>query len=217
MFSAYLHEEMRQCYLNGHDHAALVTACALLDFAVKDAIHFKLFVEADCVFNPDEWDKIDALKFGQAVNRAKRCGIVSKEEWKKLEWVRQHIRNVYMHGQTPNWIKDKQDTVIEGDLETGELREVTTSARENIVLQRNVRIVADRNICDDVVMLVDRLVRTLNTRSLRRLEEWKKVNVSKPTYEQVDRILQSMREKGLDADLITTRDYPDDIPPSSGE
>lgn len=216
MFSAYLHEEMRQCYLNGHDHAALVTACALLDFAVKDAIHFNLFVEADCIFNPDEWDKIDALKFGEAANLAKTRGIVSKQEWKKLEWVREHIRNVYMHGQTPHWIKDKNDKIIEGNLETGEVREVTVSARENIVLQRNVRIVADRNVCDQVVRLVDWFVRTLNGRALRRLDEWKKANPSKPTYQQVDRILQSMREEGLNANLITTADYPDDMPSAVG-
>jgi len=104
-FVAYLHEEMRQCYLNGHDHATLVTACALIDFAVKDAIEFEMFVKAECVFNADEWDKIDKLRFGDVINMAKRRGIVTKEEWKQLDWIREHIRNVYMHGQTPDWIK----------------------------------------------------------------------------------------------------------------
>ncbi len=103
LFSAYLHEEMRQCYLNGNDHAALVTACALIDSTIKDAIEFERFVKADCVFNPDEWDRIDALEFGDAINMAKRRGIIRKDEWKKLEWLRKHIRNVYMHGQTPHW------------------------------------------------------------------------------------------------------------------
>jgi len=67
LFSAYLHEEMRQCYLNGNDHAALVTACVLIDSSVKDAIQFDSFVKADFVFSPGEWDKIDALKFGDVI------------------------------------------------------------------------------------------------------------------------------------------------------
>ena len=124
LFSGYLHEEMRQCYLNGHDHAALVTACALIDSTIKDAIHLSAFVEADCVFDVAEWDKIDAMKFGQAINMAKSRGVVAKAEWEELEWMREHIRNVYMHGQTPHWIKDKDDTVYIGDVMTGEVNKV---------------------------------------------------------------------------------------------
>jgi len=217
LFSAYLHEEMRQCYLNGHDHAALVTACALIDSTIKDAIEFEGFIKADCVFDPDEWDRIDALKFGDAINLAKRRGIVTKDEWKKLEWLREHIRNVYMHGQTPHWIKDKDDTVVKGNLETGEVEEVTVSAREDIVLQRHVRIAADRNVCEMVVALVDGFARVLTARSLKALEEWKKKNASRPTHEQVDRILKNMKKQGLEAEFIITADYPDDIPSAPEE
>lgn len=217
LFSGYLHEEMRQCYLNGNDHAAIVTACALIDSTIKDAIHMQAFTKADCVFDPDVWDKIDAMKFGQAINMAKRRGIVTKDEWKKLEWLREHIRNVYMHGETPHWIKDKKDTVMIGDLDTGKVEKVTVNVREDIVLQRTVRIVADRNVCEQVVALVDGFARMLNTRSIKDLEEWKKMNASKPTREQVDRVLRSMQKQGLEADLIITADYPDDAPAAPEE
>lgn len=52
-FTAYLHEEMRMSFLNGHDHCALVTSCALIESAVKNSIHFHSFVKADREFKPD--------------------------------------------------------------------------------------------------------------------------------------------------------------------
>ncbi len=212
LFSGYVHEEMRQCYLNGHDHAALVTACALIESTIKDAIHHDAFVKADCVFNADEWDKIDGMTFAKAVNMAKSHRIVTKDEWEKLEWFRKHIRNVYMHGQTADWIKDKDDTVFKGDLQTGEVDRVQVSVREDIVLQRLIRIGADRNVCDMVVALVDGFVRVLTMRSIKALEEWKKENASKPTREQVERALENMQKKGLEAGFIITADYADDVP-----
>lgn len=211
-FTAYLHEEMRTCFLNGHDHAALVMACALLDFAVKDAIHFDVYVKRDCNFIPDEWDKIDELKFGQAINRAKSAGVVTKDEWNQLEWIREHVRNVYMHGQTPPWLKDKDaEGIIQGDLNTGEVAERTVKLREDMTLQRYYRTAIDRNICDHVVRLVDGLVRTLVARSKTALDEWKARNPSSPTRAQVDRVLRNMEKQGLQADLIITSDIPKDM------
>lgn len=210
-FTAYLHEEMRMSFLHGHDHCALVTSCALIDFAVKNAIHFHSYVKANYEFKPDEWDKLDRLEFGQAINMAKRRGIVTKAEWKQLEWIRKEIRNVYMHGETPRWIKDKPATFVKGDLNTGEAEEVTCLVRDDIVVQRQVRIVADRYICDDVIRLVDKIVRKLVTGEVQVSEEWKRENGSKPTREQVDRVLDTMRQKGLSqGDLIVMNDYPDD-------
>lgn len=212
-FVAYLHEEMRACYLNGHDHAALVTACALIEAAIKDAIYFDQFIKDDCVFNPDSWDKIDELEFGNAINMAKGRRVVTKADWDRLEWIRQHIRNVYMHGQTPDWIKDKDEALVEGNLGTGEVRERTVAVRDNLAIQRIIRIAADRNICDTVVRLVDGLVRGLAGRAATALKEWKQKNPSKPTREQVDRVLENMQRQGLSSDLIVMNDVPIDLPP----
>ena len=211
-FTAYLHEEMRQTYLNGHDHAAIVTACALIDFCVKDAIYFEQFVAQDCVFSPDEWDQIDRLEFGKAVNLAKTQGLVTKDEHKKLKWLRKHIRNVYMHGQTPPSLKQKDfDGLVEGNLETGEVTVNTVSLHDNIVMQRMMRLVMDRNTCEIVIPLVDRLVRSVSVRSQDILQDWKKRNPSKPTVKQVQRVLAAMQHAGLDADMIVTSDYPVDF------
>jgi len=144
---------------------------------------------------------------------AKSRRVITKEEFEKLEWLRENVRNVYLHGQTPHWIKDKEDEIIEGDFETGEVKEITVKVRDNLVLQRHIRICADRNICEMVVALVDGFARVLTTRSIRKLETWKeKKGHAKPTREQVERTLRNMQEKGLEAELFITSDYPNDVP-----
>jgi hypothetical protein len=192
-------------------------ACALVDFAVKDAVYTDVWVKADCRFDPDEWDKIDGLKFGQAINRAKSARVVSKEEWKQLEWLREHVRNVYMHGATPAWLKDKDvQGIIQANLDTGEVAERAVRLREDMTLQRYYRVGADRNICDEVVRLVDRLVRTLVGRSWKALNEWRAKNPAGPTRAQVERVLQNMEKQGLQADLIIMSDIPVDMPAPQG-
>lgn len=210
-YTTYLHLEMWLCYLNGLDHAAVVTACALIDFAVKDAIHFDVYVKSDCNFKADEWDKIDGLDFGKTINMAKSRSIVTKDESKKLDWIRQHFRNVYLHGETPHWLKDKDADVSEGNLETGEVRDRTIPLRDNLAIQRQYRIAADRNACNVLVPLVNGFVRTLAKRSLDAIETWKAKNPSKPTRDQVDRVLDNMRKQGMKPDVIIMNELPADL------
>ncbi len=145
-FTAYVHDDMRACYLNGCDPAAIVTACVLIDFALKDAIHFDAFVKAEQKFNAKQWDQIDGFDFSTSINSARARGVVNKDECKQLHWLRKEVRNVYPHGQTPDWIKNKSEDIWEGNLDTGDVQRRTVSVRDNIVLQRQIRIVADRNV-----------------------------------------------------------------------
>jgi hypothetical protein len=148
---------------------------------------------------------------------AKSHGVVTKDVWQQLEWLRKHIRNVYMHGQTPHWLKDKDaEGIIQGNLETGEVAERTVKLRENMTLQRYYRVGIDRNVCDQVVRLVDGLVRDLVAQSKKALDEWRQKNPSKPTRKQVERILQNMEKQGLEADLIITSDIPSGMPAPPG-
>jgi hypothetical protein len=207
-YTAYLHLEMWLCYLNGLDHAAVVMSCALIDYAVKNALYVKAYVDGGCSFSPDEWDKIDCLEFGEAINMAKGRGVVTKDDWELLEWIRVHIRNEYMHGATPKWLKDKEMGVVTGDLETGAVHERTVTLREDLSLQRQARIRADRNVCNKVIPLVDRLVRVLVQGIHQRVEEWRQRNPSTATRAQVERVLENIRKQGLSVDQIVMRDIP---------
>lgn len=212
VFTAYLHEEMRQTYLNGHDYAAIAAACALIEFAIKDAIHFSMFVEAGCVFEASRWNEVDRLEFGKAINLAKTRGIVTKDEHKKLDWIREHIRNVYMHGETPPSLKEKDfDGLVEGNLSTGEVKKRTVKLRNNLTIQRFIRLIQDRNTCEMVIPVVDRLVRKLNNYCLELLKDWRAKHTTKPTVKEVDKIMQAMQKAGFDAGFIITGEFPDEL------
>lgn len=200
------------CYLNGLDHAAVVTACALVELSVKSAVYTNSFVEADCTFDSAEWDRVESLQFFPLIAEAEKRGVITRDEWEQLDWLRKHIRNVYMHGAAPNWLKDQEaEGVVVGDLETGDVSEQNIKLRDDLTLQRQYRIAADRNACNEVIPLADHYARTLARRSLERLEAWKAANPSKPTIDQVQRVIANMQKQGLEADRPIIRDIPDEL------
>lgn len=212
MFTAYLHEEMRQCYLNGHDHAALVSGCALVESAVKAAIYWDEYVKTGGVFDRAVWDKIDKREFGNAIGLAKRRGVVSKDLHKKLDWVRKHIRNVYMHGETPPWLKNEQlDDVVVANMKTGKARQEDVCLGDNFELQRVMRLKADRDTCQEVIPLIDRVVRTIVNGSVEKLQRWRDADPFKPSRRHVVQMLDAMKRMGADADTILMSEIPDDL------
>lgn len=215
-FTAYLHEEMRQCYLNGLDHAAILAACALIDSAIKASIYVDDLVSADGEFKAEDWDRIDALKFGAAINMAKSRGVVTKDEHEKLEWLREHIRNPYMHGETPPWSKEfVPDGVMVADLHTGEAKAWEGKLRDDITLQRRMRLVADRNACCQVVPLVDGLVRVIGKRALDKLNAWRVTEGDKVTSDQIKTALDKMLDQGFVPDQIITSGIPEELMPKT--
>ncbi len=213
-FTAYLHEEMRQCYLNGLDHAAIVTACALADSAVKAAIYMNEFVKAEGDFDAKEWDEIDGLNFGEGIDKAKKHGVVTKAEAEQLHWLRKHIRNPYMHGETPPWSKEfVPEGVMIADANTGEVKEWKGKLRDDIALQRQMRLVADRNACCQIVPLVDALVRAIGRRATDKLKAWRDQHGDRITSEQINQALDKMLAQGFVPDQIIASDIPDELKP----
>ena len=211
-YTAYLHLEMWLSYLNGLDHAAVVAACALLESTLKSALYMLRHVEADLEFDRATWDSLDELEFGRAANMAKSKGLVTKEEWEQLEWFREHIRNDYMHGATPKWLKDKPaDDFVQGELESGKVKEAEGTLGDHFVPQRIARVAADRNACNEVVPAADRLVRVMSGNALAKLEQYKRDHPSSTTVKQVEQVLDSIQKQGMDVDTLIMSDVPKDL------
>lgn len=209
-FSSYLHEEMRQCYHNGHDHAAIVTACAVLDSVLKDAIYFDEYIKADCRFARSTWDEIDGLEFGPLIHRARRNGVTDKKQHKALEWFRKNVRNVWMHGSTPPDLKDFVIVdVVQANLQTGRVRARAIKAGSNLPLQRMMRIVADRKWCAQVVPFADGMIRALTSACHGRLQEWSKRHPGKSSRKRLERVLKHVEQRGINPDFIMVRDTPE--------
>jgi len=197
LFIQYLHIEMWQCFINGHDHAAIVTASALLEHAIKDAIFFDAHLQADKVFDRSTWDKIDGLELGQAIQYARSRGIITKEEKKRLFAFKDQIRNKWMHGETPAEVKATCiPEIVEANYRTGEVKKVRVDLGDNAMFQKIGRILADREMAPNVVDFVDRIVRELNTINEEKLLRWREAKGdTPPTKEQVDRVLENIRQQ----------------------
>ncbi len=217
-YAQYLHLEMWMAYLCGLDHAAVVTACALVESTMKAGLYLLRFVENGCKFDRAVWDEIDALEFGRAANMAKSRGLVTKDEWTHLEWMREHIRNDYMHGATPKWLKDlPPDNFVVGDLATGEVRDAEGTLGDHLPAQRVARVAADRNVCKQVVPLADSLVRVMSKQAVTKVEEFKRANPSQHGLEDITSLLDEMQRKGIEVDRVLLRDLPSIPPPDAEE
>ena len=217
-YAAYLHLEMWLSYLNGLDHAAVVTACALLESTLKSALYLLHHVDAGFEFDRKAWDAIDEADFGKVANMAKSKGLVTKEEWEKLEWFREHIRNDYMHGATPKWLKEyPADEFLKADVKTGEVSGAGGTLGDHLVPQRIVRVRADRDVCDEVVPLADRLVRVISANALAKVEKYKRDNPSSTTVTQLEQVLDNIQKQGLNVGCVIMSEVPEDLPdPQTG-
>lgn len=212
-YTAYLHLEMWLSYLKGLDHAAVVTACALLESTLKSALYLLHHAKAEFAFDRVAWDSIDELEFGRAASMAKSKGLVTKEEWQQLEWFREHIRNDYMHGATPKWLKDKPaDDFVQAELETGEVKEAEGTLGDHFVPQRIARVAADRNACNEVVPAADRLVRIISANALANVEQYKREHPSSATVKQLEQVLENIQKQGMDVNTLIMSDIPKVIP-----
>lgn len=210
-YTAYLHEEMRQSYLNGLDHAAIVTACALLEYTLKEAVYSELHFRDERKFNKVKWNEVESKDFSTIMNWAKSLGILSKAGHKQLESFRNTVRNNYMHGTTPDRVKKTKWQVFDGNWKTGEVELREIELNEDLSLQRMCRLVYDRMQCAPVVEFVDKAVRDfLENRNLA-LKKWEEDHPGqKPTREQFDTVLTKLRDHGFEDGMAITRDLPID-------
>ncbi len=211
-YCIYLHLEMWLCYLHGLDHAAVVTACALLESTMKAALYLLHHVNARLEFDRAEWDKIDQLEFGNAAGMAKARGLVSKEEWEQLDWFRKYIRTDYMHGATPKWLKEySADDFVKGDLNTGEVSDAEGTLGDHLVPQRIARLTADRDVCHQVVTGADRLVRVMSANSVAKVEQHKRDHPASTTVKKVEEVLENIQKQGMNVDTVILSDVPTDL------
>lgn len=216
-YTAYLHEEMRQAYLQGLDHAAIVVACSLLEYAIKSSLYYEEFVKAGHKFSQGKWDEIEAKEFGEVINWAKRSGLISKEEHKRLESFRKAVRNFYMHGSTPDQVKRTVLPTYVGDLRSGDVQKDDIDVATNLPLQRIVRIAFDRQQCDSVVRFVDMAVRKVLDRKDARIAEAESTNkADSPTDAQFKTIIDKLTKAGVHGMMAIGKELPD-IPNELGE
>ena len=211
-FMAYLHEEMRQCYASGLDHAAILMACSLIEYFIKHLTYHDCFLKANRVFSPEKWDEIDAKDWSEAISYAKALGIITKRGWKRLDSFRDSIRNYYMHGSTPDHIKKMEPQVYVANWQTGEASQQAVRLSEDISLQRIFRIIEDRRTCESAVRFADEVARGGAIFEEARIREYEEKNPpATPSKEQLDKVLEAMRTAGFMGKFAITQQLPEEL------
>lgn len=195
-FDAYLHKQMRICYMQGIDHAAILMACALIEFTLKSVIHFYKLLDSDKNFNPKVWKKLDKQTLGKLIPQARKLKILTKKQENILTKFNINVRTKWMHGATPPQARIVMPKVMDMNYVTGEVNLGPVNPDENIVIQRLIRCFIDRLWAERIVLTIDREVRAIHKKADKVHAKWKKKNKSSPpTQEQLDRVYHNAIKK----------------------
>ncbi|WP_024333559.1 hypothetical protein [Desulfotignum balticum] len=156
-----LYQEIRECIFFGLNGAAITLSGNLIEFTLKHVTYVK---EAGGYqkYDSQKWDEFENIEFGTAINRAKKNGLMPSKMAKQLDSFREDIRNPYSHY---NIGKITQD-VIAGkvkkiNLSTGEIEEVDMPAKDNPLIQAQVKPWVDRQRVLGVFYFADTIVKFL--------------------------------------------------------
>lgn len=169
----YVHEELRCCYQVGLDHAAILTASALVERSLKVAIVCDIFDETG--FDPKLVDEVEGKNLETAAKWAKRRGLLGKDEWRYVDDFREHVRNCWTHGGTAQTLKDFHVPIVIGNLKTDEVSSKVVRVGDVPFLRQHGQVFADAKYVDSVVYLAHTLAVVLSATvaakaSFRKLE-----------------------------------------------
>lgn len=156
-----LYQEIRECIFFGLNGAAITVSSILIEFVLK---HTTFVKEAGGYQNidPQKWDQFENLELGPAINRAKKAGLLDAKMAKRLHSFRETIRNPYSHYNikkiTSHVVARKVKQV---NVRTGEIKEVNLEAKDNPMIQAQVKPFVDEHNVMAVFQFADDIVKCL--------------------------------------------------------
>lgn len=160
-----LYEQIRECMFFGLHGAAITLSGNLIEFGLK---HFTYLREIGGYknYDPNKWDQFEKIKLYEAINRARRVGLIDKKLGKRLQAFREDIRNPYSHYNIRKITRD----VIAGRVKvvntvTGEVEEKDLEAKDHAWLQAQVKPWVDERQVLQVFHFADEIVKYLFQKS----------------------------------------------------
>ncbi|MDQ7836884.1 MAG: hypothetical protein RDU59_00095 [Thermodesulfobacteriota bacterium] len=156
-----LYQEIRECIFFGLNGATITMSAILIEFVLKHTVFIK---EAGGYqkANAQDWDQFENMELGQAINRAKRTGVLDAKMAKRLHSFRETIRNPYSHYNikkiTSGVVARKVKQV---DTKTGAVAEVDMAAKDHPMIQAQVKPWVDEYNVLSVFAFADEVVKYL--------------------------------------------------------
>ncbi len=156
-----LYQEIRECIFFGLFGAAITLSGNVIEFTLKHTTYVKE-IGGYQQYDPSRWDDFETIEFGDAINRAKRAGLLPSEMAKQLQSFREDIRNPYSHYN----IKKITEDVVAGrvrilDVSSGKIEEADIPAKDSPSIQAQVKPWVDQQMVLSVFHFADMVIKHL--------------------------------------------------------
>jgi hypothetical protein len=161
------------CYRLGLDHAAIVTACTLVEMAIKTAVVFFIALDKGLKPNHQDWLPTDRKTLDPLARYARTIlKGVPKDFWESVDEFKREYRDVYLHGAVSESLLRRRVTVDTIDINTGVISKQEVTLRDSISLQRQFRPHHDRDVVDAVVEFAIFVVNSMTAQMQIRFATW---------------------------------------------
>jgi hypothetical protein len=156
-----LYHEIRLAIILGLNGAAITLCGILVEHALKYAT-YKVEVGGFANYDPDKADEFERITLGPAIDRAAKAGLVEPENVERLKDFKDRYRNPYNHYNlkkiTSNYYTEDLRIV---NTNTGEVEKRTVAAKDDPVLQAQVKPRVDADNVLDVFIFADSVVKAM--------------------------------------------------------
>jgi hypothetical protein len=156
-----IYKEILKNIALGLNGTAITLSCVLVEYMLKFSA-YKVEMGGFKRYDSAKLDEFEKLEFGDAVGRATKNGLLSKQEKKELHEFRDKIRNPYLHY---NLKKITSKIYIKGlktlNTKTGEVEIKDVRAEDDPVIQAQAKPFADENQINEVFSFANKIVHSL--------------------------------------------------------
>ncbi|MCI5220524.1 MAG: hypothetical protein D3914_15350 [Candidatus Electrothrix sp. LOE2] len=165
-----LYQEIRECIIFGLNGAAITLSGNLVEFSLKHVTYIKE-IGGYQDYDEEKWESFEKIELAEAIGRAKKTGLLSKEWAKRLNSFREEIRNPYSHY---NIKKITEDAEAEGvkiiNLSSGKIVEKNILAKEDPVVQAQAKPLVDKDLVFPVFNFTDTAIKYFFTELYKHLK-----------------------------------------------
>lgn len=146
----FLWKEITECVLFGNNGAAISLSAVLVEYVLKEAIFKNKHGKK---YNAEEWNRIEKIEFGTAIDESSKVGILSnKVTTKKFLDFKNNIRNPYLHYNIKKITKGVcLDKVKKLDIKTQKVEEVQLDTENDPILWPYAKKFVDKNRLKEVL------------------------------------------------------------------
>lgn len=165
-----LRDEISKCLICDFCQAAITLTNNLLEHFLKticiysDSIAKKETEPSNgLIINRAIIDRFDGLDLSQTLRHAKKIGLISEEQWKKLDNYRDEFRNAYSHSEKKKIFKDKTVATLEPIIKDGQFTLAASSITHLLDIpayQGIFQAILSKNVAFNYFISVDELIRS---------------------------------------------------------